>query len=274
MISHGILDAALAPGETTVFDRVNTLTVKMISGVPSSATEAQIRADAELNPFWVLGDKGWEMGQFTTVTALGNDRYALTLLRRGRRNTENYMTDHVQGVPILFPTANTVTIQDFGASEIDLANPASTFFRAVEATGIARPLVEHEIVGRSKRPYSPTKIAGSVTANDWTVTWERRSRDGKSLSLSTVPIGEDIHDYVVEILDGPGGDVVNTYTSTATANGSVVTVSANGGQLFYDDQDQIADFTAVQSTIHVRVYQLSSLVTGFRGEPKEETLSI
>lgn len=269
---HGLLNAVLPTGPTTTFDRTNTIEVTLFRGTISSATESQILEDEDLNPFFVLGDQGWEMGQYTIVTALGGNRYSLSVLRRGRRNTENYMTGHTKGVPIIFPNLTTAFIQEFGVSEIDIVNPNSTFFRAVEGTGIARSVIEHIIIGRSKKPWSPTGIEGSVATDIWTITGTRRSRDGLSLTMSSVPIGEDIEAYEIDILDAPGGAVVRTITETASANGSVTAAAGQGFTATYDDDDQIADFSGVQTTIHIRAYQMSSLVTGFRGEFKAETL--
>jgi hypothetical protein len=279
---YGTLTATLPPGPTTTVDNTNTLSVRLTNGSLSTITELQMLSDDEINPFYVLGEDGWEYGQYATVTPQANDVLDLTVLRRGRRNTENYMEGHTEGMPVIFPTAASTIIVSFSADDINVTTPEKIYYRAVEFNGTARLIKEHEIIGRSKRPYSPTAINGSIAADVWTVTGVRRSRDGKSLPLSGVPVGENIHEYQVDVLASPGGPdatVLATYNRTVTANGSIISAVTDGFSFTYDDLDQTTDYGSPQTTIYLAVYQMSDLVldgTGeadFRGEPAYATLN-
>ncbi len=63
--------------------------------------------------------------------------------------------------------------------------------------------------------------------------------------------------------------VLATYTSTASANGSVVTGASH--QFFYDDADQVVDFGSTKTTITFKIYPISLGGVG-RGFPIEKTL--
>ena len=80
--------------------------------------------------------------------------------------------------------------------------------------------------GRSKKTYRPETFAGSIASDDWTITFRRRPRIGNvSISFSDLPVVENVLDFGLRVYDA--GTLVRTITTTASANGSVVTVSAS-----------------------------------------------
>ena len=89
-----------------------------------------------------------------------------------------------------------------------------------------------------------------------TISWVRRSRvDSEWRDGVGIPLGEESEAYDVDILDG--GNVVRTIEVTsATAS--------------YSSADQTTDFGSAQSSIDVKVYQLSAVVG--RGYPAEATV--
>jgi hypothetical protein len=108
--------------------------------------------------------------------------------------------------------------------------------------------------GADLKPYSPVQIGGWRDASgDLTLNWVRRTRVGGEWRDSVdVPLGESTEAYDVEIMDG---DTVKRTFSGVTAS-----------TLVYTAADQIADFGAAQSSVSVRIYQLSSVVgRGFPG---------
>ena len=78
-----------------------------------------------------------------------------------------------------------------------------------------------------------------------TITWIRRTRiDGDSW-VGEVPLGEDSEQYEVDILSG--GDVVRTLSATSPS-------------ALYAAADELADFGAAQTSLTVRVAQVSATV--------------
>lgn len=101
----------------------------------------------------------------------------------------------------------------------------------------------HTFTGLGYRPLSPSHC-GRRIAGDCQITWIRRTRiGGDSWATVEVTLGEDSEIYAIDILDG------TTVRRTLSATTNTVTYTA---------ADQIADFGAVQSTLTVRVSQLSA----------------
>jgi SPP1 family predicted phage head-tail adaptor len=91
---------------------------------------------------------------------------------------------------------------------------------------------------------------------DLALSWVRRTRiGGDSWDSVEVPLAEETERYEVDILDGP--DVVRTISSSTPS-------------LTYTAAEQTADFGAPQSSLSLRVYQLSPVFG--RGTPHTTTL--
>jgi hypothetical protein len=90
-----------------------------------------------------------------------------------------------------------------------------------------------------------------------TIRWIRRTRaDGDSWT-GEVPLGEDSERYEVDILSGT--TVVRTLSVTTSS-------------VLYAAADELADFGMAQSSLTVRVAQLSATVG--RGFAAEKTLAV
>ena len=89
------------------------------------------------------------------------------------------------------------------------------------------------------------------------ISWISRTRiDGDGWGIE-VPLGEESEAYVLDILSG----------------GAVVRRShALSPQALYASADELADFGAVQTSLHVRVAQLSSTVGA--GHAADVTLAV
>ena len=255
-VVHGVAETALADGPTTVFDRQNTLTVSLFRGSLASVTELDVLNGANAA---LLGD---EVIQFAGATLQADGSYVLDTLLRGRRGTEWAAAGHVAGERFIVLSPATAFALQTATAEIGLTR----FYKAVTVGG--RPLdgrIETvTLAGRAFMPLSPVHIAGSLAANDWTITWIRRTRvGGEWRDFVDVPLGETSEAYEVDILDGTGA-LKRTITATASAGGSVVTPVSQSA--LYTSADQIADFGANQTTLSVKVYQLSATVgRGFPG---------
>jgi hypothetical protein len=105
------------------------------------------------------------------------------------------------------------------------------------------------------KPLSPVHIAAVRAGDGIHISWIRRTRiDGDGWGIE-VPLGEESEAYALDILSG--GSVVR----------SIACVTQ---QALYASADELADFGAVQTSLHVRVAQMSSTVGA--GHAAEVTL--
>jgi hypothetical protein len=92
---------------------------------------------------------------------------------------------------------------------------------------------------------------------DIAISWIRRTRkDGDAWGVE-VPLGEDAEAYEIDIMSG------STVKRTLSVNAPAATYSA---------ADEAADFGAPQTSLTIRVFQLSSTVG--RGHPAQSTFAL
>ena len=103
----------------------------------------------------------------------------------------------------------------------------------------------HAFTGVGLRPYAPVHIRGARNAGgDLTLSWIRRTRaGGDNWDASDVPLSEDVESYEIDIMWG--ATVKRTISSTIAS-------------AVYTAAQQLADFGAAQSSVTVRVYQMSA----------------
>jgi hypothetical protein len=111
--------------------------------------------------------------------------------------------------------------------------------------------------GRNLKPFAPVHVAGVRDgAGNLTISWVRRSRvDAEWRDGVDIPLGEESERYEVEIYSGL------TLKRTLTATSPTVAYSA---------ALQVTDFGSAQSSVSVKVYQLSAVVG--RGYPAEASV--
>jgi hypothetical protein len=107
------------------------------------------------------------------------------------------------------------------------------------------------------KPLAPVHVAAVRAGDGIHISWIRRTRiDGDGWGIE-VPLGEESEAYVLDILSG--GAVVRTIACTAP-------------QALYAAADELADFGTVQTSLHVRVAQISATVGA--GHAAEVTLAV
>jgi hypothetical protein len=118
-----------------------------------------------------------------------------------------------------------------------------------DPTALAIPLTPK---ATALRPVAPVHLKAARTADGVTFSWIRRTRiDGDSW-VGEVPLGEDREQYVLDILSGP-----------IVARSIIV----DAPTALYPSADELSDFGAPQSSLSVRVAQLSATVgRGFAAE--------
>ncbi len=236
--TFGVISTNLADGVFESWDDANEVEVVLTSGSLASVNELAVLNGANAA---LIGD---ELVQFQNAQLVGESTYKLTRLLRGRQGTEWAMDGHESGdhfvliSPALYTTAiaNNLIGRELYYKAASVGNTLAT--------------TEEEAftyTGRNLRPYAPVHITGNRDGSDnLTLNWIRRSRvDAEWRDGVDIPLGEESERYEVDILDGL--DVVRTLEVTSpTAS--------------YSAADQTTDFGAAQSSVDIKIYQLSAVV--------------
>ena len=260
-VDHGFATTVLPDADADVWDRDSTLSVTMLRGTLPSSTEALVLDGA--NPLLI----GKEVVCYVTSVDNGGGNFTVSTLLRGRRGTEGETGLHAAEEKVVVLSEDTLV-----RKAMDLSNQDTAFFyKGVTIGGSLDAALRKAVTvqGKSVWTWSPVHVKGSITADDWTINWTWRSRvNGRWRDLQGLVHPTVLFDYEVDVLDGPEGTVLATYTTATTANGSVV--NAGGHWFFYDAADQAVDFGSAQTTVTFKVYPVSPGVG--RGFPTEATL--
>lgn len=205
-------------------------------------------------------DGGVELLSFTTVEVISSTVIELSGLLRGRRGTDAFADGHVAGDRVFLLDAAWLDKFSQGISTVDTTQT----YRGVTIGQLyedANP-VAFTNTARDLRPYSPAHVSVEDDgAGGLDVSWIRRTRVGGEndwLQSGDVPLSETDEAYEVDVLDGPGGSVLRTLTSSSeTVN--------------YAAADITTDFGSMPGTIDLVVYQISTEVG--RGFPATASLS-
>ena len=248
---------AMPPGPLWRWDHAATIDVALEGGALSSLGEEAVLAGG--NAMALVDPAGEiEIVLFRRADLVGERRYRLSGLLRGMGTSE------ATAARFLAPGAEVVVLDDavtdlgigieaLGAARSYIILPAGRDVgdpTAVTATAI--------VTGRALRPLAPVHAKARREAGGIRISFMRRARrDGESLDLFEVPLGEDREEYSLEIL--AGATVLRTIT-LATA------------EYFYPSASELVDFGASQSQIAIRIRQVSMQVGP--GEPLTTTLAI
>lgn len=239
----GVCDTVLPDGAYGVWDEVSTVDVTLVQGELVTRSESAVLRGLNL---CVIGD---EILQFKTATLLAPGQYRLSGLIRGRRGTEWAIPAHGADEPFwLADGAEEAFWPAFSQVGRELDFTGRVIGVDVTKPGGVAAAVTETIEGKARKPYSPCMVAATRDAfGAITLTWQRRARKNGVPSGWSVPLDESSELYEVDILDGPGGDVVRT-------------ISASVETATYGDMEQVADFGTVQDPCHVVVYQVSPVI--------------
>lgn len=237
----------LGNADARVWDARNTVTIRLLSGSLSSATIDDVLNGANSA---LLGAHGrWEIIQWRTATLNADGTYTLRDLLRGRKGTEHAVGVHAQYDTFILLTPASIQTIALSAAEINVTrhHKAVTAGKALEdATAEA-----HTYTGERVRCLSPVLLGGGRDASgNLTIKWVRRGRINAGWNnFSDIPLGETSESYEVEVWTSGYGTLKRTITGLTTPTA------------IYTSAQQIADFGSNQSTVHLRVYQISA-VTG------------
>jgi hypothetical protein len=245
----------LPAGAVSRLDRAAVLRVALDQGALASVTELALLGGANLAAV-ENGDGAWEVLQFQSAVLTAPATYTLTGFLRGQFGTEHAMRSAVAAGArfVLLDSAVTpvgITEDEIGLPFVWKCGPASRDLGSSNYVDL-----DHAFTGEGLKPLSPVHVRGTRAGGDLAITWVRRTRlGGDSWDGIDVPLGEGEERYEIDILDGP--DVVRTLTATAPS-------------ATYPAADQTADFGAPQSSVSVRICQMSA--TRGRGTPAEAVL--
>lgn len=227
------------------FDERNTVTVSLSYGTLSSSTRAGLLADASINNIMI----GAELVRFRTATFVSTGIYTLSGLLRGQKGTEWAMSGHTSSdVVVLIQTAGMRYVA------IDLPSlSAERFYKGV-TSGKSLASVSSESFtceGVSLKPLAPVNVRRTVgTANQITVTWDRRTRLACTFTGASgisVPLGELTEAYEVDVVLIAGSVLKRTLT-------------ASSASAIYTAAMQTADGIGASTPIRFDVYQMSAVV--------------
>ncbi|WOK36313.1 phage tail protein [Sphingomonas sp. C3-2] len=183
----------LAIGTPFLFDDRNSADVALLHEEMAlfDADDGQLAAGANLA---LIGD---ELIQFGRAEALGNGRYRLSHLLRGRRGSECAVADHGAGERFVRIEAETIRAIDVPVSALGTS-------ARVLASGVGDHVAataEALVTGQSVAPPMPVAITGERLANDdIALRWTRRSRMGwRWADGIEVPLGEERELYRIVV---------------------------------------------------------------------------
>jgi hypothetical protein len=247
----------LSIGTARGIDYHSRVRVRLYGGALAAISDSVLSGGA--NAAAVRGPDGaWELLQFANAELVDERTYELSRLIRGEAGSEWAMADPLPaGAPFVLLDEQVVPIasglNDVGramqlrvvAAGRDHGDPAAVSLSLVPSVLALKPL-------------SPVHLRAERTVDGVVLSWVRRTRlDCESWDIEEIPLGEDNEAYELDVLSG------------ATV---VRTLPASAPTVLYPAADEIADFGSAQSSLSIRVAQLSATVG--RGIAAEAVLQL
>lgn len=206
--------SVLPDADALLFDRGSRLTVVLVDPAMQLST-ADTRRLAEGANLALVGE---EIVQFASAVPLGEGRWRLEGLLRGRGGTEAATGSHVAGEPFVLLGADTGPTAAPGIVPLDPVAVGTNPARRIVAIGRAdsEPVESPvRLDGLTLRPLSPVHPRRTIAANGgWTLSWTRRARGGWRWADGVdVPLVEQAERYLVTF--GPPAAPLATWTTTA-----------------------------------------------------------
>jgi hypothetical protein len=212
-----------------LWDRGTPLRIKLIGGELSSASETAVLNGANAMAIGDGSGANWEVFQFADAQVVAPDTYELSTRLRGQLGTDGIM-------PVVWPVGSTVVLLDLALTQIDLASSSRGLVRHFRVGVASRGFEDTNVIHRTEafdgiglRPYPIAHLRSTEVAEDYMVTWKRRTRiDGDTWQSTEVPLGEDSEAYQIRIIQGSAivaeysvSQPQFTYTSAMRSSDSV-----------------------------------------------------
>ena len=249
----GLASTVIGAGRTDIFDTASVLGVGLYQGALSSTSELAVLNGANWFAYGVHGR--WEIIAAKTCALQADGSYLLTDLLRGRKGTEWARGLHEVGDSVVLLESSSV---DFVNSSLDSIGKSRIYRGVTSGLEIESASdTEFTYAGVNLECLSPVFLNGNrhPTTNDWALEWVRRTRvGGEWRDYVDATLGEASESYEVEIFSS------SAYTTIKRTLTGLSSPSAT-----YTSAQQVTDFGSNQSTLYVKVYQLSASVG--RGYP-------
>jgi hypothetical protein len=247
----------LGRGPTSRWDIMNTFRVRLFGGALASVSDPILLGGANIAA--VRGaDGAWEMLQFAHAELVAERTYKLSRLLRGQGGSEWAMADPLpEGAPFVLLDQHVVPVAR-GLDMLERTMQLRIVAAARDHGDLAAISLSATPNAVALRPLSPVHGRAFRVAEGILLQWIRRSRiDADSWAPQEIPLGEVGERYVVDILDG---------------NTVVRSIDTSAPLALYSSADETADFGAPQTSLRVRIAQISATVG--RGFPLEAALQI
>ena len=235
-----------------LMDKGNLLSVRLYQGTLSSVSELAMFSGANYFAYGAAGR--WEIIAAQTCTLQGDGSYVLQDLLRGQKGTEWASGLHAIGDKVIeldsslafvVTSANTIGLTKLYRGVTDGRSLDAVSDQSFTYTGVNLECLSPVYLNGNRHP----------TTNDWTLTWIRRTRVGGAWrDYVDATISEATESYEVEIYSS------GAYTTLKRTITGLTSATAT-----YTSAEQVADFGSNQSTLYVKVYQISAVVG--RGYP-------
>jgi hypothetical protein len=197
----GTLETPLVTGPIGRLDLRGEFQVRLITGELQSVDAEALLSGANLAAVGDGSPEGWEVLQFKTAEALGDNRFILRHLLRGQFGSDAVMPD------VLAPGARFVLL-DPAVEQISLPPSARGLARHYRVGPARRPIDDPSytpfhlaFAGVGLRPYAPVHLRAERDASGALgVSWIRRTRiGGDSWDGVDVPLGEESEAYILRV---------------------------------------------------------------------------
>ena len=253
----GRTTSALGSGPAGRIDHANSVTIELASGALSSVSETSMLSGKNVA---AISDDGasWEIFGFAQAELIAPRTWRLSRLLRGLGGEEQLAHRSLASgatfvlldsavVPLASDLALLGSTHRYriGPADRDHADPAY-----VEVMATVGP--------KALSPYAPVRPQAVRSTAGITIAFLRRGRRASDVwDVNEIPLGEDREEYLVEILNA-GLAVRSWRTGTQS--------------VLYAASDELTDFGAAQTSLQLRIRQVSPLVGA--GFPLSATVAI
>jgi hypothetical protein len=219
----GAADTLLGTGTACLIDEANSVEVTLLNDAMTLGNADAAGLDAGRN-LAMLGD---ELIQFRSAAPLGQNRYRLSGLYRGRRGTEWAIGSHGAGERFVLIERDALTTLQVPAS------PAQVMVMAVGIGDDPTPPIETVLnPGQALMPLAPVHLRGErLSDGRISLRWMRRSRDGwRWIDSVDAPLAEEAERYALTITPNVGASeqaetTASTHLYTPPSSATLITVS-------------------------------------------------
>lgn len=197
----GMTEGVLRFARPGLWDRSESLQVKLISGALESVSSEAILNGSNLAAIGDGSSDSWELFQFQDADLIAPDTYVLSNRLRGQLGSDGL-------APPAWPRGSWFVLLNGVPDQINMSSNLrriAQHFRVGPARrGLNDPSYQHLVEafeGNGLRPYAPCHLRVSTeVGGDHLINWVRRTRiDGDAWELPDVPLGEETEQYSVQV---------------------------------------------------------------------------